>query len=426
MFAVLTTAALATSIFAGCTKNEDKKTDDTKKTVQTQDIKPEKDAKLTVWDNGDQEGEWAKYVAKEFEKKYDIKVKVVKTEHTKAPEKIELDGPANVGPDVFSAPSDHVGKMVKGGHLLENVFADEYKKDFLESSVDGTSFKEKEMKMYGYPTAIETYALYYNKDLVSKVPETWDELFKMAKDFQDGAPKGKRYGLMMEPGNFYYNHAYLGGLGGYVFGDKNTNPNDLGLNNEGAIKAGKFMQTIHKELLPLKKEDISGDVISSYFNENKLMFRVSGPWDIKNHQNAKVNFGIAPLPKLENGETPKSLMGIKAYYVSSHTKYPKAASLYAKFATSEDMLMKRYELTGQLPPNTKLLDNEKIKNDKIASAFLEQAKEATPMPNIPQMQTVWGPMESAFTTIWNDNTDPKVALDAAVKQIQDAIKTQKK
>jgi len=119
-------------------------------------------------------------------------------------------------------------------------------------------------------------------------------------------------------------------------------------------------------------------------------------------------------------------MGIKAYYVSSHTKYPKAASLYAKFATSEDMLMKRYELTGQLPPNKKLLDNDKIKNDKIASAFLEQAKEATPMPNIPQMQTVWGPMESAFTTIWNDNTDPKVALDAAVKQIQDAIKTQKK
>ena len=44
------------------------------------------------------------------------------------------------------------------------------------------------------------------------------------------------YGLMMEVGNFYYTHAFLGGYGGYIFGDNNTDPTDLGLNNEGASK----------------------------------------------------------------------------------------------------------------------------------------------------------------------------------------------
>ena len=46
------------------------------------------------------------------------------------------------------------------------------------------------------------------------------------------------------------------------------------------------------------------------------------------------------------------------------------------------------------------------------------------MPNIPQMPSVWEPMGAALSTIWNDNTDPKTALDSAVQQIKDAIATQ--
>jgi arabinogalactan oligomer/maltooligosaccharide transport system substrate-binding protein len=114
------------------------------------------------------------------------------------------------------------------------------------------------------------------------------------------------------------------------------------------------MERMHDELLPLKNEDITGDMISSMFNEGKLMYRISGPWDIKNHKDAKVNFGVTTLPTLENGETPKSFSGVKAYYVSSFSKYPKAATLLAEFATSDEMLMKRYEMTGQLPPNFRI------------------------------------------------------------------------
>lgn len=61
----------------------------------------------------------------------------------------------------------------------------------MDAAVKGTSFidKDGELKMYGFPIAIETYALYYNKDIVKKVPETWDELFEQGKQFQEGSTK---------------------------------------------------------------------------------------------------------------------------------------------------------------------------------------------------------------------------------------------
>jgi Maltose-binding periplasmic proteins/domains len=86
------------------------------------------------------------------------------------------------------------------------------------------------------------------------------------------------------------------------------------------------------------------------------------------------------------------------------------------------MQLKRFEITGQVPTLKSLSDDPTIKSDPVVSGILEQAQYAIPMPNIPEMQTVWGPMASAFSLIWNENIDPQQALDDAKKQIEDAIK----
>ncbi|MNO44880.1 Cyclodextrin-binding protein precursor [compost metagenome] len=376
----------------------------------------EKDARLLVWDNGGSDEDWAKAVAEEFTKKYNIPVEVQVVAQGDAPTKLQTDGPALLGADVFLAPHDRIGSLVSAGLILENFYPDEYKRDFMDAAITGTSI---DGVLYGYPTAIDTYALIYNKDLVTKVPETMDELIEQAKAFTDKS-KGQ-YGFMMQVGDFYFLHGFLGGYGGYVFGDKNTNSQDIGLNNEGAVKAGELMQRLRKEVLPLSSADINAAIKESLFIDNKLMFDINGPWAVAALQEGKVNFGVAPLPKLDNGQAPASFSGVRAYYVNSYTKYPEAASLYAKFATSEEMLMKKFEMSGQMPPRTKLLDNEKIKSDEIIKGFLEQATVSVPMPNIPEMEPVWGAMNNAFTVIWDESTDPKVVLDKAVKQIKEGI-----
>ncbi|HZG74455.1 MAG TPA: maltose ABC transporter substrate-binding protein [Paenibacillus sp.] len=386
-----------------------------------EELQPEEGAELLLWDNGDAEGEWAQYVAEQFTAKYGIPVKYEKVQHTDVPTKLQTDGPAGLGGDVFLAPHDHTGSMAAAGLLLENFFPEEYRQSALDAALQGTTV---DGTLYGYPVSIETYALFYNKDLVQTPPATWDELIEQAKAFND--PDNKKYGFMYEAGNFYYNYAFIGGYGGYVFGNDNTDPNDLGLNGEGAVKAGELMKRLQSDILPLKVEDITYDVKQSLFNEGKLMFNIDGPWALANHREAGVNFGVAPLPKLDNGRSPTSFSGVKQYLVNAYTKYPNAASLYAKFATSDEMLLKRYEMTGQIPASKTLLGNETLQKDEIGMAFLEQANQAVPMPNIPEMANVWGPMATALTAIWNGLEEPKPALDAAVQQIKDAIATGQK
>ncbi len=381
-----------------------------------QQLTPEEGAELLVWESEGLEGEWLQYVGEQFEKEYGIPVKYEAVTHADAPGKLQTDGPAGLGADVFAAPHDHLGSMISSGLILENSFPEEYNNEFLRASIDGTTY---DGTLYGFPTAIETYALFYNKDLVKKVPETFDEMIEQAKALTN--VQENKYGFMMEAANFYYIYSFMGGYGGYVFGENNTNPEEIGLNSEGAVKGAKLLQRLHNEVLPLKIEDITYDVKNSLFDEGKLAFDINGPWAVAGHRDAGVNFGVAPLPKLDNGKSPTSFSGIRALYINSYTKYPVASTLFAQFATSEEMLLKRFEITGQIPPRTSLLENETIKNDEISAAFLEQAQHAVPMPNIPEMVGVWEPMAAALTTIWNDNADPQQALDNAVTQLKETI-----
>lgn len=425
-FSIFLVLALVFTL-AGCGGKEETVTQPTQpEVVEVTDgeLVPEEGAELVVWESGGAVGEWMKFVAEEFTKEYGVPVTFEEVGHTDAPGKLQTDGPAGLGADVFAAPHDHLGSLVSSGLILENFWPEEYQGAYMDAAITGTTFDDV---LYGYPSAIETYALFYNKDLVTKVPETWDELITQSKEFNDlKAPEltDRKYGFMMEVSNFYFVYSLIGGYGGYVFGDNNTNPEEIGLNNEGAVKAGELLQRINTEILPLKSEDITYDVKQSQFNEGRLMFNIDGPWAVESHRSAGVNFGVAPLPKLDNGQNPTSFSGIRALYVNAYTEYPDAASLFAKFATSEEMLLKFYEQTGMLPPRTELLNNPTITNDEISAGFLTQAQYAVPMPNIPQMPSVWEPMAAALTGIWNEGTDPQQALDAAVKQIQDAIAIQ--
>ena len=198
------------------------------------DIVPEEGASLLVWESDGPEGEFLEYVGAEFERIYGVPVRFEAVGHTDAPTKLETDGPAGLGADVFAAPHDHVGSMDAAGLILENFWPEEYESAFMDAALLGASYNGV---LYGYPTGIETYGLFYNKDLIdeSELPKTMDELIETAKAFTD--VDQDLYGFMAEVGNFYFMYAFIGGYGGYVFGDQNTNPNEIGLNNEGAVEA---------------------------------------------------------------------------------------------------------------------------------------------------------------------------------------------
>lgn len=413
-----------TASLAGCgNKNANNKVEETKPEVTEavkDELKPEEGASLVVWESQGPEGEFMKLVTAEFEKKYGVKVTYEEVGAVDAKGRLAQDGPAGVGADVFAAPHDHTGELVASGLIVENtLFIDRVKNDYMQAASDAVSFQGK---VYGYPTAIETYGLFYNKDIFPEAPKSYDEIIAKAKTYNDA--KANKYAFMWDIGNAYFSHSFVAGGGGYIFGQGGTDKADVGIDSTGAIEGAKSLVAL-KEILPVNAGDSTTQIIEGLFDEGKIGAIIDGPWAVQGRKDAGVNFAVAPLPKLTNGDQQSSFSGIRTLFVSAYSKYPIAAQLFASFATSDEMLLKRFETTKQIPPVKALMDADAIKNDPFVVPFLEQAQYAVPMPSIPEMGTVWTPYGAAFSSMWNDGVSPDEALKNAAKTVRETIAAQK-
>ena len=62
-----------------------------------------------------------------------------------------------------------------------------------------------------------------------------------------------------------------------------------------------------------------------------------------------------------------------------------------------------------------------IQDNAIASAIAIQASRATPMPSIPEMSEVWGPIDAALQLSVTGKQDVKSALQGATDHIHNQI-----
>lgn len=358
---------------------------------------------LKVWETEGPEKEVVLWAAEEFKKTYpNVTIEYEPVASVDSRAKIELDGPAGVGADVFVAPHDHLGALVSGGHVLENNQAN-FKDTFVDAAVIGSSYAGK---VYGYPQAIETYAMFYNKNLLPEPPKTWEEVETFAKTYNNKAEN--KYAIVWEVANAYFDYIFMGGFNAPLFGPNGDDRAQHNINSANAITGLKYFQSLRKKLLDVPSADMSGDFCNSSFIEGKSAMVITGPWKIADFTKAGVNFGIAPLPVFP-GQTnpPSSFSGVRLAFVSAYTNHEAEARAFAEFLSSKACLEKRFEITGQIPPRKDITID-----DPLSNGILAQAKFATPMPTIPQMGTYWSAMGAAFASIW-DGTDVNKELNAA-------------
>ncbi|MDF2821460.1 MAG: extracellular solute-binding protein family 1 [Clostridiales bacterium] len=364
-------------------------------------------AVLTVWESGGVDGEFIKEAATQFTEKYGVQVTYEEVGHTETVGKIILDGPAGVGADVYAAPHDKLGEVVANGLALENDiagFAEKFSEVGIKAgTVDG--------KNYSYPLQFETYALFYNKDLVATPPTTWDEVIAFAETYNDTA--NNKFACMWEAGNAYYGFAFLSAAGP-LFGAEGTDKNVVLTDTPEAVEAMKYYQTLRTKVYDVPAADTTYDAMMAAFTEGKAAMTLNGPWAIKDCVNAGLNFGIVPFPKLQNGATPLTFSGIRVLHVSAYTKYPNAAKAFAYFCTV-DLAQTRYELTGGVP----VLKDIEIA-DEYQAAIAAAGDNAVPMPSIPAMNAYWTVMGGIYTNIWNGN-DVEAEMNAATTALKSQI-----
>ncbi|MDE5899345.1 MAG: maltose ABC transporter substrate-binding protein [Treponemataceae bacterium] len=366
---------------------------------------------LKVWESDGPEKDYIMWAIKAY-KKIDPKAKITyePVASTDARAKIELDGPAGVGADVFVTPHDHIGALVSGGHVLPIDDPDTYMADFIDSAKMAAAY---DGTYYGYPLGAETYALFFNKKLISEAPKTWEEVIAFAKTFNNKA-EGK-YALVWPVADGYYGYMFMDSFGAPLFGPNGNDRKQHNLNSPAAIEGLTYFQGLRKQILDIPAADASGDFCNAQFTEGKSAMIITGPWKITDFKKSGVDFGITTVPAFpEKNQPATTFSGVRLAFVSSYSEFPDAAKAFARFITSKEALEQRFKLTDQIPPRVDINMNTPMSN-----GIKEQLVYSKPMPTIPQLGTYWSAMGSAYSGIW-DGDNVRTDLNAAAAAMEAA------
>lgn len=318
-------------------------------------------------------------------------------------------------PDIFIIQSDKTQEAVNMGLIESLEFMDADGKGYSDLSVRPFEVKGK---IYAAPRSIDSMVVFYNKDIMEKPFETFDEYIEFAKQRK----KEGRYGLIGKFDQFYLAYGVIAGFGGYTFSlseDGSYNENDIGLNNKGAVRALEFIRDYTDNYIPRSLLTNRGwDEMDNLFIERKAAAVISGPWSIKKYKKAGINYGISTLPLLSNGEHFIPYYGVKGYALSSESKHKELAKKFIRHLNHPVYAMARYVAIGELPPINDVINNPLIVNEDLANVVYEQTVLADPMPSIPRMAKVWDLMNTCLYQVITGKKSAQEAADEAVAKIK--------
>lgn len=388
--------------------------------------------KLVVWTRStpdapdNTEFQRIKTVADAYTAQIGTPVEVVTVPDDAFKNKMALSAPAGEGPDVYGPIAhDWFGEFAIQGIAME------VPKDAIEAAdeIIPVAFDALtvEGKMYGAPIFVESVALIYNTDLVPTPPATWEDLVATATELTSGDNYGFGFPLLEQ----YHEGGFFYGFGSYVFQytDGTFNTDDVGLNNAGGVEAAKFLRDMfNKQTPPLPPVSVDRTnmhkVQEGMMEAGQLAMTINGPWRESPLTKAGINYKVAMLPTLPNGNPMQPFIGVQAWGANAYSKNAEAALDFLNFAAGTNSVTELYQGFVKAPVRASVLEADVVKSNPNLAVWLEQAGAGVPMPNIPAMSGVWTPWGGAMDSIIPQNVaDDEIQglLDNAVEQIKQAI-----
>lgn len=342
--------------------------------------------------------------------------------------RMSIAAPGGEGPDVFGPIAhDWLGEFaIQQIALPIPDGAVPTPEDFLPVSFDLTRV---DGTLYAIPVFVESVALIYNKDMVSEPPATWDELVATASELTNA--EAETYGFGFPLLEQYHEGGFFHGFGSYIFAYENGvfNTEDIGINNAGGVEAAKFLRDMYHQAQPPMPEAAIDRANMHGFQEGlmesgQLAMTINGPWRELNLRAAGINFGVATLPTLPNGEPMRPFVGVQAMVASAYGENQEAALDFIAFATGTNSAVQLFQAEPKPPARISAQQSETVQANPNTAVWAEQATLGIAMPNIAAMGSVWTPWGAAMDAIVAANApDDQIQglLDDAVAQIREAI-----
>lgn len=375
---------------------------------------------ITVWTHfGGPELAWLQSAAQSFQKASGTTVNIVTVPFGDIKQKFILGAPQGKGPDlVVTLPQDQMGEMAVAGVLepLDKYVTQNYVSGLEPVAVDAFTYGGK---LFGMPMSAESVALIYNKKLVPNPPKTWDEFLAIAKKFTTS----DTFGFLYNETDAYFNYGFFRMEGAYVFGknpDGSANTSDIGLGGAVGAKALDFIKAL-RYTYGLVPDGVDYGVADGAFKDGALAMILNGPWSLGDYKKANLDFGVIPFPTPPGTKRPWGpFVGVQGVVVNAYSQNKIAAVNFAKFLVTPESQVSFNQAGGRIPVSKSAL--AKLQSDQVVKGFSEAIALGTPMPNVPAMGKVWGPMADALklAEAKQDSNTTQIASDL-VRQIQKGI-----
>ena len=319
-------------------------------------------------------------------------------------------------PDVMLGAHDWTGELAANGLVVPILLRKTVKAQFPKYSLNALSYGGK---LYGVPTQLENVGLVVNTRAV-KVPKTFAQLEREALAYKR---KGADNIAIAVPqganGDAYHMYPFFSGLCGYVFAKSRSgalNPHKLGVANKKFLKNAKLIDKWNREGLIDSKVDYG--TAKNAFLHSKAAFWITGPWETDALKSSGIRFKIIQMPKINCRSVP--FLGVQGFFVTKFAAAHGVSSLAKDLVTNYmSKPLGQYDLAianSRYPANR--LAGKRV-HDAILAQFGRAGAGGVPMPNIPEMGSVWADLAGAWvkSTKGAGATPARAAFVAAAKAI---------
>ncbi len=361
---------------------------------------------VKIWHDGDEN--IMNTIAEQVNAKLaDEKITVEFEKKTDMASQLRLYGndPVNA-PDMYFYAHDVLGSFVTMDLLapLTDLVDASLWKDHLPMTVQAGQIGGTQ---YLLPVYFETLILLYNKNLwKGEIPGTTEELYAYMKENTDAA--AGTYALVNQHTNAYNVSPFVNGFGGFII-NADGKP---GFNDPKTIAAAEYNRKFGA-----LQADGDYNTVTTLFNEGKAAGIIGGPWLVSGIEAAGISYGVASLSDIKlpngNGLAPFSgVQGVGVLKTALKDKKDAVAKVLTAMAAPE-VGVALAKKSGCAPANNLSYNDAEVSANPIISAIQKTAATAQPMPNIPEMGSMWGPAEAMFTAINKNGVDPaKAGADA--------------
>jgi maltose/maltodextrin transport system substrate-binding protein/arabinogalactan oligomer/maltooligosaccharide transport system substrate-binding protein len=324
----------------------------------------------------------------------------------------QVAAPVGEGPDIIVIAHDQAGTLVENG-LLAPVDLGDKAADFAEVALGACTF---DGVLYCMPYATENMGFLYNTELVAEAPATWDDVVTVGEALM---AEGKATYIMAATGTTYDMYPLMTSFGGYIFGKDdagNWNPQDLGLDSEGMIAAVKWLSdNVAKGNLPTDWDWANNHAL---FETGEVPFIMAGPWALGRIRESGIPYAVTNFPAGPAGEG-YPFAGTQGFFINAGSENALLAQAFlTEFVATEEVMLKLFEV-GQRPP-AYLPALAKVEDVDLV-AMAEAGVNATMMPAIPAMGSVWGNWNDAVVLARDGKQDAETAMKEGATKVRSLI-----